>query len=314
MSEGGTGISLVRRILIDTDPGLDDLLAIALALASPEIRVEALTTVAGNASVEATTDNALRFLTLAGVELPVGCGAAGPLSLSRVDANEVHGRDGRRGVDLPVAPREPLPPARALLRSTLVERRVDQIVSIGPLTNLAALLREDPALLGAVEVTWMGGTLGKGNATPLAEFNAWADPEALAVLLEGGVRLRVIPLDVTEHVLLRPADVPARPFGQSRLGESLERILRSLMLAERPSHGEPVAVLHDPCAVAAVLSGDLFRYEERSLAVCVEEGRERGRLLERSDGAPVRYAVEAHSSEIARQFLRRLAGWAGSPD
>lgn len=308
------GLSLVRRIHIDTDPGIDDLLALALALASPELRVEGLTTVAGNVSLDQATDNTRRFLRLVGVELPVGRGAAGPLALDAVDARQVHGPDGRHGLELPPAPAEPLPTAKALLRSSLRERRIDEIVALGPLTNLAALALEEPGLLAETEVVWMGGSLGEGNATPLAEFNAYADPTALSVILESATHLRIIPLDVTRHVVLRPRDVPNDPFGETPLGRSLEALLSALMEIERPLQGEALAVLHDPCAVVAAISPNLFRYEDRALEVCAEEGRERGRLLERDEGSVAQFAVEAHADEITRLFLRRLAGLAGKDE
>ena len=124
------GPSLVQRVHIDTDPGVDDLLAIALALASPELRVEGLTTVAGNVSLEVATDNARRFLQLAGLELPIGQGAAAPLALDAVDAHHIHGPDGRHGVELPAVPATALPSAGALLRSSLREQHIDQIIAL----------------------------------------------------------------------------------------------------------------------------------------------------------------------------------------
>ena len=304
-------LSLVQRVHIDTDPGVDDLLAIALALASPELRVEGLTTVAGNVPVELATDNARRFLRLAGLELPVGPGAAAPLALEAVDARHIHGPDGRYGLELPTVPTTPLPNAGALLRSSLRERRVERIIALGPLTNIAALLREDSSLLAGTEIVWMGGSLGPGNATPLAEFNAYADPKALSVVLESGTPFRIIPLDVTQHVVLRPQDVPDEPFGTTPLGRALESLLGALMEIERPMQGEALAVLHDPCAVVAAISPNLFRYEDRALCVHAEEGRERGRLEWREEGVTSQYAVEAHSQEICGLFLRRLAAWAG---
>ncbi len=209
-------------------------------------------------------------------------------------------------------PTVPLPSAGALLRSSLRERHIDQIIALGPLTNIAALLCEEPRLLAGTEVVWMGGSLDQGNATPLAEFNAYADPKALSVVLESGTPFRIIPLDVTQHVVLRPQDVPDEPFGTTPLGRALESLLSALMEIERPLQGEPLAVLHDPCAVVAAISPNLFRYESRALRVHAEEGRERGRIEWLEEGIASQYAVEAHRQEICALFLRRLAAWAGS--
>jgi purine nucleosidase len=305
----------VRSLHIDTDPGLDDLLALGLALASPEVRVCGVTTVAGNARLDAVTENAARFLALAGVDVPLGRGARRPLHLPRATAEQIHGRDGRRGLPLPARADRPEASAEQVLRSGLETGSIDQVVALGPLTNLAELVLRAPKLLSAVEVVWMGGTLGRGNATPLAEFNAYADPHALAVLLEADVAMRVVSLDVTQLVVVRPAQLEAGAFGQEALGLFLERTLRALMEAERPSHGEALAPLHDPCALAAALSPDLFRWEERHLEVCAEDGRERGRLLERPAGAtrnrPVLWAAEVLGEDIIQLFLGRLAAWRG---
>jgi inosine-uridine nucleoside N-ribohydrolase len=305
--------TLVTRIHVDTDPGLDDLLALALALASPELKLEGITTVAGNASIEAVTENVCRFLALVGIEIPTGRGAAAPLSLTRVDAEHIHGSDGRKGITMPEPGQRRLPTAHAVLRQSLRECRVERIVALGPLTNLAHLLDEEPGLFEQVEIVWMGGSLSQGNVTPVAEFNAHADPGAAARVLSSGLRVRVIGLDVTNHVRVHARELPDAPFGMSPTARFLEQVLRGLMETEHPVQGEPCALLHDPCAVAAALVPSWFRYEDKVLDVHVQEGRERGRLAERQAGAgpPVRYAVEVQSFELVRLILDRLAAWSG---
>jgi inosine-uridine nucleoside N-ribohydrolase len=215
-------------------------------------------------------------------------------------------------VELPEAPDGATLPARSVLRHSLRDRQVERIVALGPLTNVAALLREEPELFEGVEVIWMGGGLGRGNATPLAEFNAWADPRAAAELIGSEVPLAIVGLDVTDEVAVRPEDVAGATLGSSPPGRFLERVLRALMEVERPTRGERAAVLHDPCAVLACASEGLFRWEQKHLEVRVEEGRERGRLREVTGCTrrPVRYAVEAHGPEIVRLFMARLARWA----
>ncbi len=306
---------LVRRIHIDTDPGLDDLLALAFALASPELRVEALTTVAGNASIEHVTDNTRRFLALTGLELPLGRGAAAPLLLPACDAVDVHGADGRGGVELPSVPDTRLPDARQVLRHSLTERHVDRVVALGPLTNLAVLIEEEAELFAKTEIVWMGGSLCGGNKTPVAEFNCYADPHAVAVVLGSGLDVRVIGLDVTNCVILRRRDLPEHPFGTTPRGRVLGRILDALMEVERPIHGEPCAVLHDPCAIAATLGLDLFRYEDKKIETSTADGPERGRMTA-TDGAGlgVRFAVEVNHPRLAELFLSRLAAWAGADE
>ncbi|MCP4005966.1 MAG: hypothetical protein GY725_17390 [bacterium] len=314
MSNSGSS-ALVRRVHIDTDPGLDDLLALALAWASPELRVEAITTVAGNASLEHVTDNARRFLAFAGLDLPLGKGAARPLSLETTDAISVHGEDGRGGIALPEVPPGALPDAREVLRHSLLERRVDRIVALGPLTNIAALVDEDASLFGKTEIVWMGGSLCDGNVTPVAEFNCYADPLAAATVLGSGLNVRVIGLDVTNCVVLRDRDLPEQPFGVGPRAATLTAILDAMMEVERPVHGERCAILHDPSAIASLIHLDLFRYEDKVIDTQVVEGLERGRMSQLDSlGASVRYAVEVDHPRLIQLFLSRLSAWAGTAE
>ena len=299
------------RVHIDTDPGLDDLLALAFALASPELSVEGITTVSGNASIAAVTENALRFMTLAGAEIPIGAGASGPLALSRIDAAEFHGVDGRRGLRIAEPSAAPVESARELLKRSLGSRRVERVIALGPLTNIAALVADEPELFAAAEIVWMGGTLGRGNVTRLAEFNVFADPRAVRVVLESGVRLRVVGLGVTERVALRDGDLPEAGFGPSPRAHLLEGALRALLRAERAFSREHAAYLHDPCAVAAAFAPELFDWSPLRLRVCDSEGDERGRLqVDDRAGHTASYAVAARASALSSLFLERVTKWA----
>jgi inosine-uridine nucleoside N-ribohydrolase len=305
---------LVARVHIDTDPGLDDLLALAFALACPELRVVALTTVAGNTGLDAVTDNALRFCALAGLQVPVGRGAAQPRALDPASAIGFHGPDGRRGVALPSAVQRPLPSARDVLRQSLVERRVELVIALGPLTNVAELVLEEPELFAETTIVWMGGALEGGNVTPAAEFNAYADPAAADAVLRSGLDVRVIGLDVTCCAALREADLAPGALGDGQRGRFLDAVLRGLMDAEQIALGERVALLHDPCAIAAALGRDLFRWERKRLAVCAEDGPDRGRLMERRGfaGADAAYAVEIDHARVVKLVLERLRLWSGA--
>ena len=301
----------VRPIHIDTDAGLDDLLALALAFASPELAVEGITTVWGNVSLESVTDNARRFLALAGEKVPLGRGAAGPLSLSAIDAESFHGADGRGGIALPALQPEELPTAAQVMRQSLEECAVEAVVAIGPLTNVANLVREDPALFDSAEIVWMGGTLSRGNFTRVAEFNCYADPEAASIVLGSGLPVRMIGLDVTRHVVARAPRLAREPLPPSPMGRFLHEVLATLMRAELPILGEACAVLHDPCAIAAAAQEDLFRYRSRAIDVVVAEGPERGRLRARpgQGGPEVSYAEDVRSDELIELFLGRLVEW-----
>jgi len=300
-----------RRVHIDTDPGIDDLLALALAFASPELDVRGITTVAGNAALPIVTANARRFCALAGKDVPLGVGASAPLALTPIDAAHFHGRDGRRGAPLPKVDDAELAPARDVLRKSLVSEGVEAVIALGPLTNVATLASEDPRLFANAEVLWMGGTLGAGNVTAKAEYNAYADPRALRILLRSGVRLRIVGLEVTSKIELAGADVAAHAFPDTARGRALEALLRGLCDAQKALTGEDRALLHDPSAITAAAAPDWFSFAAKALEVCDREGAERGRIRARSDGAPVAWAVDARSADVRGSFLERITRWAG---
>jgi inosine-uridine nucleoside N-ribohydrolase len=303
-----------RRVHIDTDPGLDDLLALALAFASPELSIEGITTVAGNAALPIVTANARRMCALAAADVPVGIGAFAPLALTPIDAAHFHGKDGRRGAPLPEVADASLAPARDVLRHSLVSRRVESVIALGPLTNVATLAVEDPNLFADAEVIWMGGTLGAGNVTAKAEYNAYADPRALRLLLASGVRLRIVGLEVTTRVALDAALLRAHDFGETPRGRMLEAVLRGLCDAQQSLAGASRAVLHDPSAVAAALAPELFAFSKRALEVCDREGVERGRIRARGDASAsaVEYAVDVRAGDVTGLFLERVTRWAQS--
>jgi len=303
------------RVHIDTDPGLDDLLALAFAFGSPELAVEGLTTVAGNAALPVVTKNARRFCALAGrSDVPLGVGANAPLALTPIDATGFHGKDGRRGVALPAVDEASSPPARDVLRRSLLEREVEAVIALGPLTNVATLAVEDAALFAKAQVIWMGGTLGPGNVTAKAEFNAYADPRAVKLVLASGVRLRVVPLDATSSVAVSEADLTAAGIEAGARADFLHATVRALCGAERELSGEPSAVLHDPCAIAAAFAPELFAFAPRALEIAEREGGERGRLRERASFATnADFAEAAQAEKLAQLFLERVARWAGEP-
>lgn len=305
----------MKRIHIDTDPGVDDLLALGMALASPEIEVVGVTTVAGNATLDAVTDNARRFLSLAGSGIGVGRGAERPLRAPLVTAAHVHGEDGRQGVELPAGDEVPLLDAKEVFERSLGDLEAAVLVALGPLTNVAILMERAPELLARVEIVWMGGSLARGNVTPLAEFNCYVDPHAARAVLGSSVPIRVVGLDVTSEIAIRPEDLARGPFGPGARGNALSELLARGMRAEAGASQGGV-ILHDPTAIAAVVAPEHFRFEERSLSVRTEMGAERGRLLasRAPDTGTVRYATSVEGPAVSRLCMERLRRFALSPE
>lgn len=269
--------ALSRACILDTDPGTDDAVAIWLALASPELDVRLVTVAGGNVGLERTLPNARAIVGLAGRAVPVVAGADRALFGAFTAEPRVHGADGLGGVTLPEGPRAMPGMAADAIRALLRGAGPASVtlIGIGPATNLALALATEPALADRIaEIVLMSGAVSEGNITPAAEFNAWSDPEALAILLGCGRPATLVTLDLTAQALVTPARIAAlRAAGGGRCLGAAADILAAIPPSRRFDHrGVP---LHDPCAVAWLLSPALFA--PRAVSVEVECGTGAGR-------------------------------------
>ncbi|MBZ0130010.1 MAG: nucleoside hydrolase [Rhodobacteraceae bacterium] len=253
-----------RNIIIDTDPGQDDAVAILLALASPELRVLGLTAVAGNVPLPLTQLNALKVCELAGrPDIPVFAGCAEPLARRLVTAEHVHGKTGLDGPDLP-APKMRLQDRHAVDFIIETLRREPSgtvtICPLGPLTNIATALQKAPDIAPRIhEIVLMGGAYFEvGNITPAAEFNIYVDPEAADIVFKSGIPLVVMPLDVTHKALVtRPRVEAFRALG-TRTGIAVAEMTDFFERFDIGKYGSEGAPLHDPCVIAYLLQPHLF--------------------------------------------------------
>jgi purine nucleosidase len=266
---------MTTKIIIDTDPGQDDAVAILLALASPELEVLGITTVAGNVPLPLTTRNALKVCELAGrPDVAVHPGAARPLVRDQVTAEEVHGKSGLDGPDLP----EPAMAAREghavdFLVETLRHEPAGSVTlcTLGPLTNVALAFAMAPDVVGRVAriVSMGGGWSEGGNTTPAAEFNVFADPHAAHAVLHAGAPVVLHPLDVTHKALTRRDRVEAfRALG--RVGRAVAAMLEYYERFDEAKYGTDGGPLHDPNVIAWLLRPEL--YAGRDVNVEVECG------------------------------------------
>jgi inosine-uridine nucleoside N-ribohydrolase len=265
-----------QRILIDCDPGHDDAIALLLALASPEVELLGVTTVAGNQTLEKTTANAIRVLDFVGRDdVPVAAGADRPLLREQYVAAYVHGETGLDGPDLPPPQREPVPQHAV---DFLAERIAEAtLVAVGPLTNVALLLARYPEARPE-RIVIMGGAIGVGNVIPAAEFNIWADPEAAARIFASGVDLTMIGLEVTHAALLMDAD--ARQLRDSgRTGRMVAELYDFFHRFHRDTYGFGGSPIHDAVAVAHVFRPDLVQTEHRHVAIETTSELTRGRTV-----------------------------------
>ena len=268
-----------RKIIIDTDPGQDDAVAILLALASPEeLDVLGVVAVAGNVGLHHNANNARKVVELAGrPDIPVYAGCARPMRRHLVTAEHVHGDTGMNGPDLP----DPTIPLQAqhgvdYIIDTVMAAEPGTITlcTLGPLTNIAMALIKQPAIAGRIqEIVMMGGAYFEvGNITPSAEFNIYVDPEAADVVMRSGVPITILPLDVTHQIQSTPDRLAAIKAIGNRSGQAVYDMLTFSESFDLNKYGWAGAPLHDPTVIAYLLQPDLF--EGRHCNVTVETASE----------------------------------------
>jgi purine nucleosidase len=303
-------------VILDVDTGVDDALAIMLAVRLPELTVLGITTVSGNVPVERCTANSLLVLEMLEMpDLSVVSGASAPIARAAIRAAEVYGTDGLGGVTA----RYPAPARRA--RPGAVEFLLDMIrrfpeeltlIATGPLTNVARAIQKDPdAMRHLGDVTVMGGAIRvPGNVGPTTEFNFAADPEAAAIVLGAGLPIRLVPLDVTEQVVLTRQTVE-KARGVGRLQAFLSEMTAATMAFHREVEGIDGMFLHDPLAVAVVADPSLAR--TKPMAVAVERrgeltsGMAVADLRRRTRATPnVTVCVEVETARFLHIFAQRV--------
>lgn len=314
-------------VVLDVDPGIDDSLAILLALRSPELEVVAITVVAGNVDVEQGLENALKVIELVEARsLPVAKGAASPLVRRLTTARHVHGENGLGNVHLPTPSLEPFKGTALELLATKVEEYAGNItlVPVGPLTNVAALLTQHSELVPKIkEIVLMGGSFSGGNVTPAAEFNIYNDPEAAEIVFQSSVPLRMVTLDVTRSTVLR-TDHLAEIEPDSHPIQKFVLDLHAHHERTRRSQG---IYLHDPLAVGIVTDPTLVTTEAAYVEVETEGKKTRGatianrrgfRLIHEEDPTEIRVVgsqpiepnaqitVGVDSDRFIRFFLARV--------
>jgi len=304
-------------IILDCDPGHDDAVAMMLAAGDERIDLRAITTVAGNCPLDLATLNARRVAALCGLDVPIAAGADGPRVGELVTAPDIHGETGLDGHDLtaeaPLDERD----AIALMADTLLASGEPvALVPTGPLTNVAALLEQRPEVREKIrEIVLMGGSTGRGNKTPMAEFNIWVDPEAAALVFESGLPLTMIGLNLTHQALATREvleRVRALPGAPARAIEDWMEFFGSRYETVFGRFAPPV---HDPCTVALLIDPSLMTLEDTFIAVETEGRWTRGATVvdlhgrfEREPNAKVAMELDAERFwNLVIGALERLA-------
>ena len=300
-------------VIIDCDPGHDDAMALLLALASPELEVAAVTTVAGNQTLEKVTANAIRVLDVIGAHgIPVAAGADRALIHPARVAHEVHGETGLDGPDLPPPSRQPRPQHAVELIADRLRERPHTIIPIGPLTNIALLLATHPELTPRIErIVLMGGAYGLGNVTAAAEFNIWCDPEAAHRVFTSGLDLTMVGLDVTHRAMLSAARAEElRAAG--RAGAVVADLHAFYRRFHQTVYGHDDTPVHDAVAVAHVINPDLLGTQYVATVIDTTVGPSRGRtvcdLLRRTEFSPnANVATEVDADGFIDLLTSRIA-------
>jgi len=263
-----------HRVIIDTDPGVDDALAILLALRSPELKVEAITPVAGNVPLDFTLPNALKLVEIAGrTDVPVAGGARHPLVRQLITASHVHGNNGLAGVEFPEPKIKPVAEKAPEMIRKIVNANPGEIsiVAVGPLTNVALALRDDPDLAGKLRsIVIMGGSLSGGNVTPAAEFNLYVDPEAARVVFDAGVPLTMVGLDVTRKVLFTDERLKALEVAKNPSGIAAAKIMAATLEHLNRGPHPMIEAMHDPLTVANLIDPGILTLKDYYVEVETE--------------------------------------------
>lgn len=296
------------RLIIDTDPGIDDVVTLALAARSPELELVAVTTTYGNSTLEHCTRNARVVLELAGKpDLPVLPGSERPLVRPLVTAPETHGVSGVGYA--PVPPAQPVAAQPEVLLELLSQQR-DPIVlvTLGPLTNLARAIRRDAALVKSRvrrHLGMFGNLHERGNANRWADFNAWADPEAVQTVLQARLPTTMVGLDATRRFTISRAEVERLARSPDPLVRWIAAALRFYVEFHRRQERLDGCVVNDVLTVGELLAPGLLRIERVLLEVDLDEGEHRGHTRERQGGHPVDAATGVDVQKM-RTLLRRV--------
>ena len=298
-------------VIIDTDPGIDDCLALWLALSSPELDVRGISVSYGNTVVENAHRNVVEILRRTAKRVPIAIGARRPLKRQLAVAIETHGESGLGYAELPAAG-VILDWMKPLDRLLAAQPEPVTLVTLGPVTSLALALKTEPALVRAKvarHIAMIGNIEARGNTTPHSEFNAWCDPEALGIVLAAELPTELIGLDVTRKLVVKAGEVKRLAVAGDPTASWLHDALRFYVEFHRRYEKLEGAVVNDVLAIAALLQPDVLGFQELRLAVDLDAGDDRGRTRTDPKGSLTRVALEVRPEPVRRLLFERVLPW-----
>jgi purine nucleosidase len=305
-----------KRIIIDTDPGVDDALTFLLALASPEIQLEGLTITQGNVTVERGRRNALAVLELLNANhIPVAQGTSLPLVGPLLASDIVHGESGLGNAKLPEPQTKPVSQHAIdyLIERFLAEPGKISLFAIGPLTNIALAIRKEARFVEAVkELVIMGGAIREGgNITPQAEFNIYTDPHAAHVVFHSGIPITLIPLDVTHKCMLYAEQIKRLNQHETPISRFVADATAVYIDFTKSKTGAEGCALHDPLTLATIIAPELLTFEEQYVDVDISGGVSMGKTFadfyhSTNQPANMKVALDVRGEEFVELFLQRM--------
>jgi len=302
-------------VLIDSDPGIDDMLALLLALASPELDVRGISISYGNTLVEHAFRNAVVILRRAGRRTTLGVGARRPLKRPLTVAADTHGESGLGYAELPPAG-VILDFVKSLDRMLAEQPQPVTLVTLGPVTSLALALRRDPELVRgkvARHIAMIGNIGAKGNTTRYAEFNAWCDPEALDIVLRAELPTEMVGLDVTRQMVLAPNEMTRLAHSGAPHARWIQDALRFYVEFHKREEGLDGCVVNDVLPIAVLVKPGALTFEEQRLVVDLEDGEHRGHTRVDPAGARVKVATQVDLALVRPLLSERVFRWAARP-
>lgn len=302
-----------RAVIIDTDPGIDDAAALAIALGSQALDVRLITTVAGNVGLEAVTDNTLKLLSFMDKEVPVAKGAYEPLLEPFVDASDIHGESGMDGYEFESRSEAMLiedDAVNAMYKEIMASKEKITIIAIAPLTNIAMLLKMYPEVkVNIDEIVIMGGSTTRGNRGVMSEFNIATDPEAAEIVFRSGVNMVVAGLDVGWKATVLPEDAEAMRQ-VNKIGDMLYHLFKRY----RVKTFEKGFQMYDSCVLAYLLKPEMFKIVETYVTVELTQGHCRGCTVVDLKGimgreSNVRMCIDLDQTQFRKWFVDEIGNF-----
>lgn len=302
-------------VVIDTDPGIDDSLALLLALASPELDVRGISVSYGNTVVENAHRNAVEVVRRAGKRVPLAMGARRPLKRALAVALETHGTTGVGDAKVPPAG-SVIDFMRPLEKLLAEQPEPVTLVTMGPITSLAVALKRAPEVVRekvSRHIAMIGNLEARGNTTPFSEFNAWCDPEALAQVLAAELPTDLVTLDVTRELVVTGSEVGALSRVEDPQAQWLSGALSFYHRFHQQYEGLDGCVVNDVLVIAALIDPSVLTFQPSRLAVSLEDGDERGRTQVDMEGWKARVATSVKTEAVRQMLFERVLPWLAEP-